>query len=38
MGDGADAVRLLDDAVALGQEARLGDELPPTARRARGGL
>ena len=26
MGDGADAVRLLDDAVALGQEARLGDE------------
>jgi phosphoenolpyruvate carboxylase len=26
MGDGADALRLLDDAVALGQEARLGDE------------
>ena len=26
MGGGADALRLLDDAVALGQEARLGDE------------
>ena len=26
MGDGADTLRLLDDAVALGQEARLGDE------------
>jgi phosphoenolpyruvate carboxylase len=26
MGEGEDAVRLLDDAVALGQEARLGDE------------
>ncbi|HTU97598.1 MAG TPA: phosphoenolpyruvate carboxylase [Solirubrobacteraceae bacterium] len=26
MGDGPDALRLLDDAVALGQEARLGDE------------
>ncbi|MGH2895136.1 MAG: phosphoenolpyruvate carboxylase, partial [Solirubrobacteraceae bacterium] len=26
MGDGAEAVRLLDDAVALGQEARVGDE------------
>jgi phosphoenolpyruvate carboxylase len=26
MGDGGDAMRLLDDAVALGQEARLGDE------------
>jgi phosphoenolpyruvate carboxylase len=25
LGDGADAVRLLDDAVALGQQARLGD-------------
>ncbi|MFZ1994225.1 MAG: phosphoenolpyruvate carboxylase, partial [Solirubrobacteraceae bacterium] len=26
MGDGRDALRLLDDAVALGQDARLGDE------------
>ncbi len=26
MGDGADTLRLLDDAVALGQQARLGDE------------
>jgi phosphoenolpyruvate carboxylase len=26
MGDGEEAVRLIDDAVALGQEARLGDE------------
>ncbi len=26
LGDGPDALRLLDDAVALGQEARLGDE------------
>src|ERR1700727_1967073 len=26
LGEGADALRLLDDAVALGQEARLGDE------------